>query len=368
MADNSGDDEWLNTKVVQQRGSRRLIRNGSGGSQFDIRSALSGETSWGRFSGLSVMGFKGGTVTMARAKNQDSVFAGNVGKSSSLFAIFDGHGKYGHDVSQFLAEKISGSLAATVKAAEAAGDGLQVSTVQTLLETSLQALHDEVSAQKFDSLLSGSTGILVLVCGEDNARKVVVANVGDCRAIVASAGWGNKIIPAQMSQDQNPDRPDERKRIESMGGVVGMVYMGDDDEQEQVISVEQASTVEEDLGPARVFFQPNVWEPPNHACFPGLAMSRSLGDTILDELGVLPIPEVSVRTLKPKDKFMVVASDGIWQVLSNEEVVKVVCDAGGDPKAASEELYNEAKVRWENEAGGPYRDDISVFVIYLQPK
>eukprot|EP00961_Rhodomonas_salina_P142693 1920889-Rhodomonas_salina.1 len=94
MADNSGDDEWLNTKVVQQRGSRRLIRNGSGGSQFDIRSALSGETSWGRwlaflpsalppahshkrhfevretltmcalrFSGLSVMGFKGGTVT-----------------------------------------------------------------------------------------------------------------------------------------------------------------------------------------------------------------------------------------------------------------------------------------------------------------
>eukprot|EP00961_Rhodomonas_salina_P037133 499113-Rhodomonas_salina.1 len=75
---------------------------------------------------------------MARAKNQDSVFAGNVGKSSSLFAIFDGHGKYGHDVSQLLAEKISGSLAATVKAAEAAGDGLQVSTVQTLLETSLQ--------------------------------------------------------------------------------------------------------------------------------------------------------------------------------------------------------------------------------------
>ena len=47
----------------------------------------------------------------------------------------------------------------------------------------------------------------------------------------------------------------------------------------------------------------------------GLAMSRSLGDSCLDDIGVQPVPEVTVRALKPKDRFMVIASDGVWQGL-----------------------------------------------------
>jgi serine/threonine protein phosphatase PrpC len=44
-------------------------------------------------------------------------------------------------------------------------------------------------------------------------------------------------------------------------------------------------------------------------------MSRSLGDSCLDDIGVQPVPEVTVRALKPKDRFMVIASDGVWQGL-----------------------------------------------------
>ena len=42
-------------------------------------------------------------------------------------------------------------------------------------------------------------------------------------------------------------------------------------------------------------------------------MSRSLGDSCLDDIGVQPVPEVTLRALKPKDRFMVIASDGVWQ-------------------------------------------------------
>ncbi len=80
-----------------------------------------------------------------------------------------------------------------------------------------------------------------------------------------------------------------------------------------VMSPEQVAELEEDLGPVRVFWPDGSFEPPYESCFPGLAMSRSLGDSCLDDIGVLPVPEVTIRALKPKDRFMVIASDGIWQ-------------------------------------------------------
>ena len=80
-----------------------------------------------------------------------------------------------------------------------------------------------------------------------------------------------------------------------------------------VMSPEEVAELEEDLGPVRVFWPDGSFEAPYESCFPGLAMSRSLGDSCLDDIGVLPVPEVTIRALKPKDRFMVIASDGVWQ-------------------------------------------------------
>ena len=53
---------------------------------------------------------------------------------------------------------------------------------------------------------------------------------------------------------------------------------------------------------------------------PGLAMSRSFGDKIAREVGVVSDPEIFEMMLKEEDKFAVIASDGVWEFLSNSEV------------------------------------------------
>ena len=54
---------------------------------------------------------------------------------------------------------------------------------------------------------------------------------------------------------------------------------------------------------------------------PGLAMSRSFGDHAAAEVGVIAEPEIIEMNLTEEDKFIVIASDGVWEFLSNDEVV-----------------------------------------------
>jgi serine/threonine protein phosphatase PrpC len=58
---------------------------------------------------------------------------------------------------------------------------------------------------------------------------------------------------------------------------------------------------------------------------PGLAMTRSIGDMAASSVGVTAEPEIKVfPNLTPSDKFIVIASDGIWDRLSNDEIMMVI--------------------------------------------
>ena len=56
-------------------------------------------------------------------------------------------------------------------------------------------------------------------------------------------------------------------------------------------------------------------------------MTRSIGDLVASSVGVTPTPELSFFTLTPESKFIVLASDGIWDRLSNEEVMHLIADS-----------------------------------------
>ena len=68
---------------------------------------------------------------------------------------------------------------------------------------------------------------------------------------------------------------------------------------------------------------PRVWL--GHMDIPGLAMSRSLGDTVAHTAGVISEPENHVVDLTPNDKVLVWASDGLWEFMSNQEVRRICC-------------------------------------------
>jgi|TARA_B110000285_G_scaffold227968_1_gene290163 serine/threonine protein phosphatase PrpC len=58
--------------------------------------------------------------------------------------------------------------------------------------------------------------------------------------------------------------------------------------------------------------------------FPGLAMSRSLGDAVAHTVGVSSIPEVKSFLVGVDDKFIVIGSDGVWEFLTNENIAEIV--------------------------------------------
>lgn len=57
---------------------------------------------------------------------------------------------------------------------------------------------------------------------------------------------------------------------------------------------------------------------------PGLAMSRSFGDRVATLAGVISTPEVKEFELQSEDKFIIIASDGVWEYISDEEAVKII--------------------------------------------
>lgn len=141
----------------------------------------------------------------------------------------------------------------------------------------------ELEAQKSDAV--GSTAVVSILTPE----KIVVANCGDSRAILCRNG---KVIP--LSIDHKPDRPDELNRIQAAGG--------------------------------RVIY----WDGPR--VLGVLAMSRAIGDNYLKPY-VCCEPEVTIIDRTDDDDCLILASDGLWDVVSNETACGVVrmCLKGKGP-------------------------------------
>jgi serine/threonine protein phosphatase PrpC len=70
------------------------------------------------------------------------------------------------------------------------------------------------------------------------------------------------------------------------------------------------------IGPMRVWLKTED--------IPGLAMSRSFGDSTAARVGVNAVPEIKEFTLTPEDKVIVLASDGVWEFLENQDVANLV--------------------------------------------
>ncbi|KAL5228073.1 hypothetical protein ABZP36_016338 [Zizania latifolia] len=136
----------------------------------------------------------------------------------------------------------------------------------------------------------GSTAVVAVV----SPTEVIVANAGDSRAIISRAG-----APVALSVDHKPDRPDELERIEAAGGRV--IYW----DGARVLGV--------------------------------LAMSRAIGDGYLKPY-VTSEPEVTVTERTDDDECLILASDGLWDVVTNEmacEVVRACFRSNGPPAPAA---------------------------------
>ena len=354
-------------------------------------------------------------------------------KDRILLGVFDGHGTRGELVSEFTVQNLPSTLAQklgtlprptpTATTATSSSSfwttGTSTITNQRRMAT-IQALHDtyvELDQQAPADPSGGSTATTILVQDED----IYIANTGDSRSFVVSYRPSTKHVQLlYISREDKPNLPDERARVEGLGG---QVYIPK-------------------RGTSRVVYQDPITGAPS-----GLAMSRSIGDWAAAKWGViadpivdvLGIPDLVQTALKEshgsstsgdasrerrrrsannereeqcfvvdengevdrnvcsdrmssgdddddeealgdgddKDNvddvylFGVAATDGMMDYLSSQEIAQVLATALFEPNAAHpvtacEWLIFSAANGWQQDKQGRYRDDIAIAVSVLR--
>uniref|UniRef100_J3MEN0 protein-serine/threonine phosphatase n=2 Tax=Oryza brachyantha TaxID=4533 RepID=J3MEN0_ORYBR len=204
-----------------------------------------------------------------------------------LFGVFDGHG--GPLAAEYLKDHLFENLVKHPKFLQ----DTKLAISQTFLKSDADFL-ESVSSNPFRD--DGSTAVTAILVG----NHLYVANVGDSRAVALKAG---KAVP--LSEDHKPNRKDEQKRIEDAGGIVVL------DDTWRVNGL--------------------------------LAMSRAFGNRALKHC-VKAEPEIQEKVVDESLEYLILATDGLWDVMRNEDAVSLLKVQDG-PKAAAMKLTEVAHSR-----------------------
>ena len=136
----------------------------------------------------------------------------------------------------------------------------------------------------------------------------------------------------------------KKKRIYKCGGVVEKSYDTDEESDEEI----------------HIPFR--VWAKGEN--YPGLAMSRSIGDIDAKRVGVIPNPQIVEYIIGYSTKYILICSDGIWEFLKNEDCMKIGNEfyIKNDPIGLCQELSKESIKLWEKKDLAI--DDITIVVVF----
>ncbi|ESQ32032.1 hypothetical protein EUTSA_v10004184mg [Eutrema salsugineum] len=205
------------------------------------------------------------------------------GEIVGLFGVFDGHG--GARAAEYVKRHLFSNLITHPKF---------ISDTKSAIADAYNHTDSELlKSENSHTRDAGSTASTAILVGD----RLLVANVGDSRAVICRGGNAFAV-----SRDHKPDQSDERERIENAGGFV--MWAG-------------------------------TWRVGGV-----LAVSRAFGDRLLKQY-VVADPEIQEEKIDDSLEFLILASDGLWDVFSNEEAVAVVKEVE-DPEESTKKLVGEA--------------------------
>lgn len=203
--------------------------------------------------------------------------------TQGIFSVFDGHG--GRAAADFAAEHLHDAILREVngvsKSPQRVGEeGLErdPELVEEVKDAMIRGFL--ATDQRFLSechLRGGATATTAFLC----AGRIWVANVGDCRAVMCEGGEA-----VALTHDHRPDRAEERRAVERRGG--------------EVVSIFGTSRVQGVLG-----------------------VSRALGDRELKQY-ITAEPEVYSGPISDRSEFLILGTDGLWDVVGNQEATGLV--------------------------------------------
>lgn len=167
----------------------------------------------------------------------------------------------------------------------------------------------------------GSTCLMIFHFNYNNSRYINIVNIGDSRAVIC-----NNITAHALTMDHKPLNPIERQRIARAGG--------------------------------KIYNDGYDWR------ISGLSVSRAFGDTSSPYTS--PIPDVILYKICKLDKFIIMACDGLWDVVDNQTAVNFVLHACYNINGARiNEKINIAEQLAEYAITQGSQDNVTVIVIFI---
>ncbi|KAH0905840.1 hypothetical protein HID58_037667 [Brassica napus] len=226
----------------------------------------------------------------------------------AIFGVYDGHG--GSRAAEFAAKNLCNNILGE-RGSERNESDIEEAVKRGYLTTDSEFLKEK-------DVKGGSCCVTALI----KDGNLVVSNAGDCRAVLSVGGFAEA-----LTSDHRPSRDDERNRIESSGGYVDTFN--------------------------------SVWRIQG-----SLAVSRGIGDAHLKRW-VISEPETKTLRINPQHEFLILASDGLWEKVGNQEAVDIArpfcmgTDQNQKPLLACKKLVDLSVSRGS-------LDDISVMLIPLR--
>ena len=257
---------------------------------------------------------------------EDDYFIGNGGK---FVGVFDGHG--GSDVSRFLKHHLYQRFQEEWKRTSWEMDHSSLHSLVMAMRAAFLSIDAEVLGKDVMQY-QGSTAVVVAIHeGVDGSKTLVSANVGDSRAVLCRHG-----VALDMTRDHKPGDERERARIENMGEQIEWDNFG------KIHRVKN------------------------------LSLSRAIGDRFAKPT-ISGEAEIQLFPLREDDEFFVLASDGVWDVMTSEQVVQFVhrkmeaVKPSGSRRMEDVRRKNMSRYIASEALNRGSGDNICVVIVWLKP-
>ena len=282
--------------------------------------------------------------------NQDSYLIKEnlFNENFNFYGIFDGHGDNGHLVSQYVSKYINDYFSNKLNYSdnkENENDSILNNNInkifeeknETIIKQCQNNLDLDINAVNFDIFRSGTTAVLLFLTNE----LLICSNIGDSQCYLFNCSNDDMWTFESLSKTHKPTDEDEKKRILENGGEIHPYY-----EEDGIFE-----------GPDRIYAKGKT--------YPGLSLSRSIGDLDGKKIGIISDPEIVTKKINENSKFIVIGSDGLWDVIQPYDVSRIARTYfnKGDIDGACKNLLKKAELIWKKR--NEERDDITIIVIFI---
>lgn len=274
------------------------------------------------------------------ACNQDCLSILVVEQNFALYGVYDGHGPYGHDISEFVCRELPKLFLEELQSGKLPPEAFT---------RSFRGIQQVIEERKWHTrdlpAMSGTT--VTLAYHDMSVDKLWIAHVGDSRAIIGSAD--GKQCDA-LCVDHKPDLESERRRIESSNPPGRVVFDG--------------------------YFNYRVFA--KDAAVPGLNMSRALGDLVGHKrAGLSAEPDIAEIDLRSTplggtgDRVLLLCTDGVWEFIDNEQALQECLGAAAKAppeSSATAGIKTVSKLGydlWLKDSENELSDDITGIMVRL---